>query len=201
MTSTPRTAGLRHERQPQHHRRPDAGEPQVPAVGRVQAAMPSSSTPCCTTRPPRTTRASGRARRPSCSTWTTEWDTICEWDLPFAKWFVGGQLNVTLQLPRPPRRRRARATRSRSTGRASPATPATITYAELLDEVQRFANALKGLGVAQGRPGQHLPADDPRGGGGDAGLRPHRRGAQRRVRRLLVASRWPTASTTPRPRC
>ena len=27
--------------------------------------------------------------------WDTEWHTICEWDLPFAKWFVGGQLNVS----------------------------------------------------------------------------------------------------------
>ena len=26
--------------------------------------------------------------------WSTEWDTICEWELPYAKWFVGGQLNV-----------------------------------------------------------------------------------------------------------
>ena len=25
----------------------------------------------------------------------TEWDTICEWELPYAKWFVGGQLNVS----------------------------------------------------------------------------------------------------------
>src|SRR3954454_7128277 len=27
-------------------------------------------------------------------TWQRPWDTICEWKLPFAKWFVGGQLNV-----------------------------------------------------------------------------------------------------------
>ena len=59
--------------------------------------------------------------------------------------------------------------------KASQATPATITYAELLAEVQRFANVLKGLGVRARRPGQHLPADDPRGRRGDARLRPHRR--------------------------
>jgi len=23
--------------------------------------------------------------------WTTEWDTILDWQLPYAKWFVGGQ--------------------------------------------------------------------------------------------------------------
>ena len=27
--------------------------------------------------------------------WDKEWDTICQWDLPFAQWFVGGKLNVT----------------------------------------------------------------------------------------------------------
>ena len=27
--------------------------------------------------------------------WEREWHTICEWDLPFAKWFVGGRLNVS----------------------------------------------------------------------------------------------------------
>ena len=43
---------------------------------------------------------------------------------PFAKWFVGGKLNVQRELPRPPRRRRAAATGWRSTGRASRATPA-----------------------------------------------------------------------------
>ena len=39
----------------------------------------------------------------------------------------------------------------------------------------------------EGRPGQHLHADDPRGRGRDAGLRPHRRRSQRRVRRVLRA--------------
>ncbi|HWW43632.1 MAG TPA: acetyl-coenzyme A synthetase N-terminal domain-containing protein, partial [Acidimicrobiia bacterium] len=26
--------------------------------------------------------------------WSQEWHTILEWDLPFAKWFVGGTLNA-----------------------------------------------------------------------------------------------------------
>ena len=41
-----------------------------------------------------------------------------------------------------------------------------------------------GLGVGQGRPGRHLPADGAGGRGGDAGLRPARRGALGRVRRV-----------------
>jgi len=27
--------------------------------------------------------------------WYEPWHTVCEWDLPFAKWFVGGSLNVS----------------------------------------------------------------------------------------------------------
>ena len=38
--------------------------------------------------------------------WFRPWDTVLEWDLPFARWFDGGTLNVSLQLPRPPRGRR-----------------------------------------------------------------------------------------------
>ena len=30
----------------------------------------------------------------SCVDWSEDWHTICEWELPFAKWFIGGQLNV-----------------------------------------------------------------------------------------------------------
>ncbi len=43
----------------------------------------------------------------------------------------------------------------------------------------------EGPGRGQGRRGRDLPADDPRGGGGDARVRAHRRPAQRRLRRLL----------------
>src|SRR3712207_9073001 len=28
-------------------------------------------------------------------TWQQRWDTVLEWDLPFAKWFVVGKLNVS----------------------------------------------------------------------------------------------------------
>ena len=40
--------------------------------------------------------------------WFEPWHTVLEWDLPFAKWFLGGKLNVVVQLPRPSRRRRPR---------------------------------------------------------------------------------------------
>ena len=155
----------------------------------------------CTTRRRRTTKASGRGRPPTWSTGPSRGTRRSTGSCPYAKWFVGGKLNVAAQLPRPARRSPARATRSPSTGRASPATPARSPTPSCSTRCQRFANVLKSLGVAQGRPGQHLPADDPRGRGGDAGLRPHRR---RRTAWCSAGSRrrrWPTGSTTPRPRC
>ena len=90
------------------------------------------------------------------------------------------------QLPRPPRRGgQGRQGRDPLGGRAR-------RHAH--DHLRRPAE--RGLQVrerpdgprrAQGRRRQHLPADDPRGRGGDARLRPHRSAPQRRVRRVLVA--------------
>ena len=81
--------------------------------------------------------------------WFEEWDTICEWDLPFAKWFVGGKLNVSYNA----------LDRHVEAGRGSkvayhwegePGDTRTLTYADLLAEVQKFANVLRGLGVERG---------------------------------------------------
>ena len=51
--------------------------------------------------------------------WSKDWDTICEWDLPYAKWFVGGQLNVSYNcLDRHVARRARRQGRDPLRGRA-----------------------------------------------------------------------------------
>jgi acetyl-CoA synthetase len=76
------------------------------------------------------------------------------------------------QLPRPPRRA-GRGDKVAYHWEGEPGDTRTITYADLLAEVQRFANVLKGLGVSKGDR-SHLHADDPRASGGDAGLRAHR---------------------------
>ncbi|MGQ0433460.1 MAG: acetate--CoA ligase [Microthrixaceae bacterium] len=81
--------------------------------------------------------------------WDEEWHTILEWDLPYAKWFLGGKLNVCHNA----------VDRHVAAGRGSkvayhwegePGDTRTITYADLHKEVQRFANVLKGLGVVKG---------------------------------------------------
>ena len=89
--------------------------------------------------------------------WSAPWNAVCEWKSPFSKWFIGGKLNVAYNC----------LDRHVEAGRGSkvaihwegePGDTRTITYADLLDEVQRFANVLKGLGVAKGdRVNIYLP--------------------------------------------
>ena len=81
--------------------------------------------------------------------WFEDWDTICDWQLPFAKWFVGGKLNVSYNcLDR--HVDAGRGDRVAYHWEGEPGDTRTITYAELLADVQRFANVLKGLGVRKG---------------------------------------------------
>ena len=89
--------------------------------------------------------------------WSTEWHTICEWDLPFSKWFVGGELNVSYNCLD----RHVLAGRGDKVAfhwEGEPGDTRTVTYAELLAETMRFANVLKGLGVQRGdRVNIYLP--------------------------------------------
>jgi acetyl-CoA synthetase len=81
--------------------------------------------------------------------WYREWDTILDWQLPFAKWFIGGALNVSYNCLD----RHVEAGRGDKVAyhwEGEPGDTRTITYAQLLDEVQRFAAALKQLGVRRG---------------------------------------------------
>ncbi|MEQ1786683.1 MAG: acetate--CoA ligase [Acidimicrobiales bacterium] len=81
--------------------------------------------------------------------WDEEWHTILEWELPFAKWFVGGRLNVCHNAVD----RHVLAGRGDRVAyhwEGEPGDTRTITYADLLADVQRFANALKALGVTKG---------------------------------------------------
>ena len=117
---------------------------------------------------------------------------------PFAKWFVGGKLNVAYNCVDRHVEPRARRPGRLSTGRASPATAGPSPTPSCKDEVCRAANALTELGVGQGRPGRDLHADDPRDRGRDAGLRPARRAAHGGVRRLLLdALRTASSTATP----
>ncbi len=89
--------------------------------------------------------------------WDTEWDTICEWKLPYSKWFVGGKLNVSYNcLDRHVIAGKGDKVAFHFEG--EPGDTRTITYSQMLDEVQKFANVLKGLGVNKGdRVNIYLP--------------------------------------------
>ncbi|MCY3644938.1 MAG: acetate--CoA ligase, partial [Acidimicrobiaceae bacterium] len=81
--------------------------------------------------------------------WDDDFHTTLEWDLPFAKWFVGGKLNVSYNCLD----RHVAAGRGDKVAfhwEGEPGDTRTITYSELLDDVQRFANVLLRLGLRRG---------------------------------------------------
>ncbi len=83
-------------------------------------------------------------------TWSKKWSQILDWsDAPFAKWFIGGTLNVSTNcLDRHVEGGRGDRVAYHFEGERGDTR--TLTYSDLLDEVQRTANALKSLGVARG---------------------------------------------------
>ena len=89
--------------------------------------------------------------------WSQRWERVLEWNPPFARWFVGGQLNISENCLD-----RHVATWRRNKAailwEGEPGDTRTLTYHELLREVCRFANVLKGLGVETGdRVGIYMP--------------------------------------------
>src|SRR5688572_12522510 len=89
--------------------------------------------------------------------WSRQWDTVLEWKPPFAKWFLGGQLNVSENcLDR--HVATWRKNKAAIIWEGEPGDTRTLTYQELLREVCRFANVLLGLGVKKGdRVGIYMP--------------------------------------------
>jgi acetyl-CoA synthetase len=82
--------------------------------------------------------------------WTKPWSQVLDWsDPPFAKWFVGGTLNASANcLDR--HVAAGQGDRVAFYWEGEDATRREITYADLLAETQRFANALRSLGVGKG---------------------------------------------------
>jgi acetyl-CoA synthetase len=82
--------------------------------------------------------------------WMKPWDTVLDWsDPPFARWFDGGTLNASANC----------LDRHVDAGRGDQVafywegedeTRKEVTYSDLLDMTQRFANVLRGLGVEKG---------------------------------------------------
>ena len=91
-------------------------------------------------------------------TWSKDFDQTLDWsDAPFAKWFVGGELNASYNC----------VDRHVEAGKGDkvaihfvgePGDTKDITYADLYRDVQKAANALQDLGVTKGdRVAIYLP--------------------------------------------
>ncbi len=89
--------------------------------------------------------------------WFQKWDTVLDWQPPFAKWFVGGKLNIAYNcLDR--HLTTWRRNKAALIWEGEPGDSRTLTYAQLHREVCQFANALKQLGVQKGdRVGIYMP--------------------------------------------
>jgi acetyl-CoA synthetase len=81
--------------------------------------------------------------------WSRRWDKVLDWQPPHARWFVGGQLNISVNcLDR--HVRGARRNKAAIIWEGEPGDRRTLTYFELFREVSAFANVLKSFGVAKG---------------------------------------------------
>ncbi len=89
--------------------------------------------------------------------WQKKWDRVLDWKAPFAKWFVGGRLNLSENcLDR--HLTGWRRNKAAIVWEGEPGEIRTLTYLQLHREVCRFANVLKQLGVAKGdRVGIYMP--------------------------------------------
>src|SRR5690606_14032627 len=81
--------------------------------------------------------------------WFEPWQQVVEWQEPHAKWFVGGKTNLSyncldLQV------QRGHANKVAFFWEGEPGDKRALTYGQLLEEVSRFANVLKGKGVGLG---------------------------------------------------
>ena len=88
--------------------------------------------------------------------WIEPWDEVLDWsDPPFAKWFPGGRLNVSANcLDRHVEAghgdRVAFHWEAENADDLGDGGRVAVTYADLLDRTQRFANVLRSLGVGKG---------------------------------------------------
>jgi acetyl-CoA synthetase len=82
--------------------------------------------------------------------WFKPWKTVLEWKAPWAKWFSGGEMNLSyncldFQIQKGKGSKTALIWEGEPSGEIR-----KLTYQELLAEVSKFANVLKKLGVKKG---------------------------------------------------
>jgi acetyl-CoA synthetase len=84
--------------------------------------------------------------------WFTPWKKVLDWKPPFAKWFVGGKLNVSYNcLDRHLEGENAwRRNKAAIVWEGEPGDQRVLTFGELHRQVCQFSNVMKGLGVKKG---------------------------------------------------
>ena len=89
--------------------------------------------------------------------WFQNWDTVLDWQPPFAKWFVNGKINISYNcLDR--HLTTWRKNKAALIWEGEPGDSRTLTYAQLHREVCQMANVIKQLGVQKGdRVGIYMP--------------------------------------------
>src|SRR5438270_5148303 len=81
--------------------------------------------------------------------WYEPWNKVLEWDAPWAKWFVGGKINLSYNcLDR--HLHTWRKNKAALIWEGEPGEIRTLTYQQLHSEVSKFGNVLKSLGVKKG---------------------------------------------------
>jgi acetyl-CoA synthetase len=82
-------------------------------------------------------------------TWDKNWETVLEWNPPYAKWFIGGKINASVNaLDRHVAAGRGERVAIHFEG--EPGDTRTITYAKMLADVSKAANALTQIGIKSG---------------------------------------------------
>ncbi len=89
--------------------------------------------------------------------WFKTWDKVLEWNPPFARWFVGGQLNAShICVDR--HTKNWRRSKVAIYWEGEPGDVRVLSYSTLYGEVNKFASVLKNLGVKKGdRVALYLP--------------------------------------------
>ena len=82
-------------------------------------------------------------------TWDQPWNSVLDWQVPYAKWFVGGKLNASVNAV-DRHVAEGRGNRVAFHFEGEPGDTRTITYAQLLVDVKKAANALTEIGVKAG---------------------------------------------------
>lgn len=80
--------------------------------------------------------------------WQKKWDKILEWNLPYAKWFVGGKTNISLNCL--DRHLEKYSNKNAIIFESEAGDVQTLTYSDLHRRVCQFANLLKSKGIKKG---------------------------------------------------